>query len=484
MVARLLAHPLPIRIRMALWYALSMGLLLLLFNGALYGLLIRGMLWEIDRSLAFEARQVALRLQVMDRHDALQDRWLLPHTGRFVIRSSFIEVRSEVGEVLWRSDNLGGESIPQPSPDPGKPGFGQVHIEGKVLRTYTLSPVRLERADGSVVVARSLDSVRSFKERLRWMMVLGTGFLLFATAGIGSMVAGRALRPLERIARTIREITAGSDFSARVESNIPSDEVGQLALAFNRMLDRIETAYAQKENAYRQAKAAYEAQRRFAADASHELRTPLTVLQANLELLRSADPGGPSISERSEALADMEAEVRRMSNLVRNLLALARADAGETLQKHDVDVDRLAGDLLRRVRPMSGKRRIDYHSAVPGTCLWADGEGLRQLLANLLENAVKYTDEDGHIAVSVRETDAEVVLTVEDDGVGIDPGDLPHIFERFYRSPEARALDGSGLGLAIAVWVVEQHEGSIEVDSEPGVGSRFIVRLPRKDPGK
>ncbi|HEX6987883.1 MAG TPA: HAMP domain-containing sensor histidine kinase, partial [Bacillota bacterium] len=280
------------------------------------------------------------------------------------------------------------------------------------------------------------------------------------------------------IAGTAREIGRSRDFQRRVAMDLPDDEVGQLASEFNQMLDRIAEAYDEKDRAYRQARDAYEAQRRFAADASHELRTPLTVLQANLELLQD-DRGDPA--ERQEALADMQAEVQRMSRLVSDLLVLARADAGKRLELRSRPLRPSLEAVVHRARAIRGGRAIDLVSPLDIT-MEANPDALEQLLWILVENAVKYTGEDGRITVSAGVDGGDVVLRVVDDGIGIEPDQQERVFERFYRAPRARAQDGSGLGLAIARWIVDQHHGRIDVSSRPGEGSEFVVRLPAKPP--
>lgn len=495
-------RPLPIRYRLALSYALAMFLTLLLFSGTLYTVLLRTTLDDVDRRLASEAERVAARIAWTDGLQGVPAG--LPTSGPDRIRLSTLlfEVRDPSGRVILRSANLAGQPIPGPAPAPARARYDTVRVDNTPLRVYTL-PVRTARGTvAHVVAARAIDAEEAFLGRLRWTLVLANAGLLVLTGALAVYIAGRGLRPLTEIAGIAREIGRSRDFTRRVAMNLPNDEVGQLAGEFNQMLDRIAEAYEEKDRAYRQAQEAYEAQRRFAADASHELRTPLTVLQANLELLQD-DEGSPA--ERQEALSDMRAEVQRMSRLVNDLLVLARADAGKKLELRPTRLRPILERVVHRARAISGGRVIDLRvdgggegggaayerregaagGAPADITVPADPDALEQLLWILVENAVKYTAEDGRITVSAQAPAAgnagsggEVVLRVRDDGIGIEPDQQDLIFERFYRSPQARALDGSGLGLAIARWIVDQLGGRIEVSSRPGEGSEFIVRLP------
>jgi len=495
-------RPLPIRYRLALSYALAMFLTLLLFSGTLYAVLLRTTLGDVDQRLAVEAERVAARIRWVDGPQGMPSGLSsgVPISGpdRLRLAALLFEVRDPSGRVVLRSANLAGQPIPGPAPAPARARYDTVRVDNTPLRVYTL-PVRTAGSDvAHVVAARAIDAEEAFLGRLRWTLVLANAGLLVLTGALAVYIAGRGLRPLTEIAGTAREIGRSRDFSRRVAMDLPDDEVGQLAGAFNQMLDRIAEAYEEKDRAYRQAQEAYEAQRRFAADASHELRTPLTVLQANLELLQDDDEDP---DQRREALADMRAEVRRMGRLVNDLLLLARADAGKQLALRPTPIRPLLEAVVHRARAISGERVVELRIDPVDPTVRADPDALEQLLWILVENAVKYTDEDGRICVSAELREpagaaaargaagdaapgaapneaAELILRVRDDGFGIEPEEQARIFERFYRAPRARALDGSGLGLAIARWIVDQHGGTIEVSSRPGEGSEFTVRLP------
>ena len=280
----------------------------------------------------------------------------------------------------------------------------------------------------------------------------------------GWLMAGRALRPVAALTETARAITKSRDLGRRVPVTSDTGELGQLTATINEMLVSLEEAY--------------EAQKRFVSDASHELRAPLTAIQANLELLGRVVSGGAA--ERAEALREASREAQRLADLVADLLALARADAGVSLRRERVEVDRLALGALAAARHLARGHRLEVGEIEPAD-VEGDADKLRQLLLALLDNAIKYTPPAGTVTLGVaRSGDGRVTLTVRDTGVGIPADALPRVFERFYRADPARARDpgGTGLGLPIARWIAEQHGGDITLESTPGRGTTAVVHLP------
>ncbi len=222
---------------------------------------------------------------------------------------------------------------------------------------------------------------------------------------------------------------------------------------------------------------AYRAQQRFISDASHELRAPLTAIQGNLELLRRhrAMPE----AEREEALTEVERESTRLSRLVADLLVLARADAGVSLKCCPVDLDAVVLEAYREARHLSQGQTLTLDPFEPAG-VEGDEDRLKQLLLILLDNAFKYTPATGRVTLGLHRRETDVEIVVRDTGVGIAPEDLPLVFERFYRADPARSRDpgGTGLGLPIAQWIVEQHDGTITLESELGQGTTATVLLP------
>jgi signal transduction histidine kinase len=266
------------------------------------------------------------------------------------------------------------------------------------------------------------------------------------------------------------------DLSQRVAAGrAHSNEMTELAETFNAMLAELEQAYDKLAASNRQL-------REFLADCSHELRAPLTLILGNLDMI--VRTGDEDAGFRDQALADIRREAERMSRMIRQLLILARADAGAAVASEPVD---LAGVILsvgRQARRMAGATHFHLDVAtteLDGVRVHARSEYLEQQLLILLDNAFKYTPPGGHVHLFVDIAGGAARITVTDTGPGIDPGDMPRIFDRFYRGQNVNGTTGTGLGLAIAKWIADQHQGSIGVRSEPGVGSRFTITLPCRD---
>jgi two-component system OmpR family sensor kinase len=306
-------------------------------------------------------------------------------------------------------------------------------------------------------LARLDASIRSFGRLMLAMALVGSA----AAFLVGWIVAGRATRPIAVLTETAGAIARSREFSRRVPVDPARDELGRLAITVNEMLSSLEQAYA--------------TQQRFIADASHELRAPLTLIQANLEL---AQRPGMAPDDRVTAVGEAYAETSRLSRLVADLLALARADAGMPIRRERVELDHLLMEVLGEARRLAGEHRLALDQLEP-SIVSGDPDRLRQLLVILVDNALKYTPAGGRIALRLAREGDIAIIAVSDTGVGIPAEHLPHVFERFYRADPGRSRDpgGTGLGLSIARWVVEQHGGSIELTSRPGEGTTATVRL-------
>ncbi len=346
---------------------------------------------------------------------------------------------------------------------------------------------------GTLLVAKSLDNVDSTLFLLQLLLLLsGIATLIAALVG-GWIIAATVLRPLAEIAKTARSVAAATargtrvgNLSLRVKAPGKGDEMGQVVDTFNEMLSNLESATL--------------IQRRFVADASHELRAPLTTIQGNLAFLRRRLNDLPP-GERLALLSDAHTETLRLARLVEELLLLARADANVEMpfvgteemsagtpphQPSPVELDRVVLQLVRQLRGqlgLEGATLMLEIAHIEPLRVRGDEETLRRVILILLDNALKYTSimtETGaaHVIISLERAEGEAVLHVRDTGIGIEPADLPHIFERFYRADRARARPGTGLGLSIASALVEQLGGRITVQSTPREGSTFHLWLP------
>jgi two-component system, OmpR family, sensor kinase len=289
--------------------------------------------------------------------------------------------------------------------------------------------------------------------------------VLLALGALGSyLLTGSAFRVVERITRKVRQIELSQDLSQRLPEPGSDDEVGNLVGTFNRLLARLE--------------AAFDTQRRFVADSSHELRTPLTVIRSNLHLLRQTHDA----VERADLLNITEGEVSRLNRMVNDLLYMAQVQAGHDIKPvlRPVELDGLLLDVFARARPLTTLKRQKIaltHEDIAATM--GDREQLQHLLLNLLDNAVKYTGEGGLITLGLWNDRGWARIEITDNGPGIAEEDLPLIFDRFYRTQDARQAQrsGSGLGLAIVKSIAESHGGKIEVFSRQGEGTTFRLWL-------
>ncbi len=293
------------------------------------------------------------------------------------------------------------------------------------------------------------------------MTLLFTGFAAVTLSlFVGVLVSHSYLKPLDEMAAVALRITRADDLSKRLPDTGRQDEIGHLTMALNNTLDRLEKLF--------------RSQQRFLADVSHELRTPLTALQGNVDLMRRMGEADP------ESLSAMQEELARMTRLVGDLLFLARTDAGGLpIQKQPVDFDTVFLDVYRQAQHLSSSVCIELVE-VDQVRLLGDADRLRQLLLNLVDNAVKYTPAGGKVRLSLSKENGVAQISVSDSGVGIPAQHIPFIFDRFYRVDKARtrAQGGSGLGLSIAQWIAQAHGGEIAVSSEVGKGTTFTVTLP------
>jgi two-component system OmpR family sensor kinase len=298
------------------------------------------------------------------------------------------------------------------------------------------------------------------------LVILG---VLIALALAARLVVGIGLLPLDRMGHTAGAI-AGGDLSHRVTATDPRTEVGRLGIALNRMLDRLEEAFAERQ-------ASEDRLRRFLADASHELRTPLSSIRGYAELFRIGAAREPAETER--AMRRIEGEAKRMGVLVEDLLTLARLDEVRDAPHTDVDLAALASDALDDARVTAPDREITLAVDQPARVL-GDASQLRQVLANLLRNALVHTPAGTPIEVSVGPREGEVALEVRDHGPGLPTDDPDALFERFWRAEggRERGRAGAGLGLAIVAAIVDAHGGGVSAATLPSGGASFVVRLP------
>ena len=314
-----------------------------------------------------------------------------------------------------------------------------------------------------LLVGRNINPERIALTAYAWQLV-GSGLVVLA-AGLagGWFISTRLFRPIARISATAAAISA-ANLSQRIDTSRIDSELAELGNVLNATFDRLEAAFAQ--------------QARFAADASHELRTPLTILRSQAEWTLSRPR---SAEEYRQTVKTCLRAAERMTRLVEGLLTLARADAGRLdLQREPLDLGELVLESVRLLRPLALQKNLQLEMDCLPTPVLGDPVRLSQVVTNLVSNAIHYNNAGGSIVVRVRPSHGTAQLTVTDTGCGIPEADLPHIFERFYRvdRARARASGGHGLGLSICKSIVERHGGVIQVHSQVGEGTTFTVLLP------
>ena len=321
---------------------------------------------------------------------------------------------------------------------------------------------------GWIQTEQELDPVNSTLSRLQTQLFWGLSIALLL-AGIGGyFLASRALRPIVSITKTAQAITA-SDLEQRIQYQGPEDEIGRLAQTFDAMLDRLQTAFIRE--------------RRFTDDAAHELRTPLTALKGQIGVSLSRTRRS---ADYQETLHDMEGQVDRLIRLSNDLLLIARLDQEQFQpQFEQIDLAFFIGAIIDQIGPLANSKDVSITEDIPNSLtLYGDIELLIRLFMNLLDNAVKYTPEDGRIIISAEKVQDSVQISINDSGPGIAAKHLPHLFDRFYRVEDDRSrqghdanIGGAGLGLAIAREIARLHKGTLVVESKIGQGTTFIFTL-------
>jgi two-component system OmpR family sensor kinase len=320
-----------------------------------------------------------------------------------------------------------------------------------------------ERPIGTLQAATSLDVVDAAREVLVYIMGIATVVAVLLAAYGSWLAVGRALAPLDAITETTEQINRADDLARRIPYDGPMhDEIGGLIEAFNQTLERLETLFT--------------SQQRFLADVSHELRTPLTVIKGNVDLMRRMK----SLDE--ESLTSIDQEAGRLTRLVGGLLLLAQAESGSvSLNMKPVELDTLLLEVFQEMKLLAGEKIELRLTEIDQVQVQGDRDRLKQVLLNLVGNAIQYTPQGGDVFLSLGKVAEQARLIIRDTGPGIPAEDLPHIFERFYRAEKSRTrgkTTGFGLGLSIAHWIVDKHGGHIEVDSKDGQGTTFCIWLP------
>lgn len=445
-----------IKFRLTIWYLVVIVVLLLAFGLIAYFMLAHNLYQNLDDSLKTRATELRATLAIEGGNAIFaaqpNETLLIYDTSGTLLQRLGPDVESNnIDRVVQQA--LGGQST----------FFTATGTDGEEVRLYAVPFNPNPMTDVAIVVGRPTTEIMDVLGTFRNILEI-SGLVVIVLGCIGGwFLANRVLRPVNRITRTAQEI-GETDLSRRIDVKT-EDELGRLASTLNGMIERLEGAF--------------DRQRQFTTDASHELRTPLAVVQAESTLVLSKER---TEAEYRKSLELISQETAYMSTITNKLLFLARSDAGkEPLNIKEVNLKELLAEISPDVEVLVKEKGVQFRlGPLENVTVKGDLVKLRQLLLNILENAVRYTSSGGSISASVMRREKMAVVSINDTGIGISSEHLPHIFERFYRVDKARsrAEGGAGLGLAIAKYIAEAHGGKIEVESEVGRGSTFHVVLP------
>jgi two-component system, OmpR family, sensor kinase len=449
--------------RLTLLYSILLGGILLIFSAGVFLVVNTVLLSQVDDRLA----------EAADEFIALSSTGSLKQVQFGVIPEG---VDAGVSVQVWGlndelQDGFGPLGKSERALDPlgtrvTQPRFREVELEQRLLRVLSIPLGDGANQIAVMQVAVSLDSIKSARTYLLYVMFVIWLYGVFIVGFAMYLTLGRALDPLKSIVETAEQINRADDLSRRIPlQGYEEGEIGSLIQTFNRTLERLEGLFT--------------SQQRFLADVSHELRTPLTVIKGNVDLMRRMKQFDP------ESLASIDQEAGRLTRLVGGLLMLAQAESGNLpLNFRRVELDLLITEVFQEMHVIAGGSVRVHLNEIDQLVVNGDRDRLKQVLINLIANAIQYTPQGGDVFISLSKVGDMARIICRDTGPGIPAEDLPHIFERFYRAEKSRTrgkATGFGLGLSITKWIVEHHSGRIEVDSREGMGTTFAIWLPLID---
>jgi two-component system OmpR family sensor kinase len=449
-----------LRLRLTLLYSTLTGGILLVFAAAVIFVFNALLLNQIDNSLETAVKTII-------------DGVKIDPIGRVNADLSSVDIDSEIYVQVW---GVNGElqtgwktleGFAETPFDPigigeDSPVFREVRSGEQHLRVVSVPLKSNTHRVAILQVAVNLDVVDGARAGLTNILVILLLVAILFSGNAAWLTLGQTLKPLETITETAEQINRADDLSRRIIYDGPGDEIGSLVDSFNQTLERLE--------------ALFTSQQRLLADVSHELRTPLTVIKGNVDLMRRMK------KLDDESLTSIDQEAGRLTRLVGGLLLLAQAESGKlALVEKPVELDLLVTEVFQEMSILAGSKVRLHLNEIDQVIIKGDRDRLKQVLINLVANAIQYTPQGGEIFLSLEKIGEQARLICRDTGPGIPAEDLPHIFERFYRAEKSRTRGkstGFGLGLSIANWIVERHDGRIEVNSKDGQGTSFAIWLP------
>jgi len=461
-----------VRFRITVLHAVVFAALFTVFGVGLYYGLRSRTFSDIDSQLARRAKLLLPELVIVNGEPMLRP--ALEQIMSQELRTTFFhsEITDQQGEILKSSPRFrtptrkGAPALPLPRKvsKADDPVFTTITSEDERFRLAVV-PLHDETGqDYQVRIAYPLKPIDELFENLQLFLTAGVPLIVAMSALGGWILARGSLQPVANITQAARQIPA-QGLARRIPVRGVADELDELALTFNQMLERLERSFEQARN--------------FSIDAAHELRTPLTAMRGEAELALLKDH---SAAELRRVLRSNLEEINRITAIVNDLLTVAQGEAGALeLRRETVALSVLAGNIVETVQVLAEDKEVKLDAFIePEVRVTGDSLRLSQLLLNLLDNAIKHSAPGQTVRMTLEKNGGSPVLKVEDSGCGIADQDLPHIFDRFFRTDRARSrqVPGSGLGLSISKWIVDAHGGSIEVASRLGAGSVFTVHLP------
>ncbi|MFP4978018.1 sensor histidine kinase [Paenibacillus sp. CN-4] len=474
-----------IKLRLTAWYSGILAVMLLALSAAIYGFYYYNTYGDLKDRLREQSNEIEVTPSL--NLDGTLDMQLGVRTQNLFAQLYIYDLDHMVLNNNMKYNQLEFE-VPAKESLPKKQGFVWATYRGNPFLIYQKAVTFTNPEYGVAVlqIAAYTGDQEALLGRLRTILTLGSMMTLFAAFTIGLFLARKAMSPIGNVIQAANGIQTGNDLSVRIEYDGPQDEIGQLIETVNSMLGRMEGFYKELEDAYA-------AQRRFVSDASHELRTPLTTIRGNIDLLEKvwekygqAEAGAGAIPEEEirqmslESVKDISDEAKRMSRLVADMLALARADTGRTFEKEPVGLEPLVNEVARRAAflPHTAEWIVGDTSRLNGKYVVGNKDYLQQMLFIFIDNAFKYTPE-GEVHLDTVLYRDQVGIRISDTGIGMSKEEVPYIFDRFYRADKSRGVtEGIGLGLSIAKWIIDEHGGSVEVITRQGEGTTFVIWLP------
>ncbi len=453
-----------IRVRLTLWYLLVFGILLFAFSAYIYSIVSRQMHKRFDASVLREAQEMAnyfgefserkneqagAHETVLELREGRESAAIFREGQLLAANDEDVKTAVAATKIL---DQLAASNAP-------------VYLtDAKADRRLVAMPFELEKVHYAVTIFEPVDKLEGEIRNIRNLILIGFPAALLLAAGGGSLLARKSLAPMVSISDQAEHIGART-LNERLKVTNPADELGRLAGVFNALLSRLDTSF--------------RVMREFMADASHELRTPLTIIHGEAEVSLAHDQ---TQAEYRKSLSIIRDQSKRMARIVSDMLALARADAGDqNLRLEELYLNDLVTECCQAAQALAGPNDIRLTCDAKDDVLFLGNEELlRRMVVNLVDNAIRYTSSGGLVSVTLNAEDSTARLVVSDTGIGIPPDSMGRVFDRFYRVNDSRVRPngGSGLGLSIVKLAAESHAGTVQVESKPNQGTIFTVEMP------